>query len=56
MDATAFAHRALHEARVQVIPLDPFSGGEGYIRLSYAVEDEVIEEGVARLTTWLSTQ
>ena len=32
------------------------TGGEGYIRLSYAAEDHVIEEGLKRLTNWLSTQ
>ncbi len=54
MDATTFAERAMNEALVQVIPLDALPGGEGYVRLSYAAEDEIIEEGIGRLQAWLS--
>ena len=54
MNATVFAQRAMEEARVQVIPLDSLPGGEGFVRLSYAAEDDVIEEGLARLKDWLS--
>ena len=56
MDATTFARRAMDEALVQVIPLDSLPGGEGYIRLSYACEDEIIEEGLKRLSDWLNAQ
>ena len=56
MDATTFARRAMGEALVQVIPLDSLPGGEGYIRLSYACEDHIIEEGLKRLTDWLANQ
>ena len=56
MDATTFAKRAMDEALVQVIPLDSLPGGEGYVRLSYACEDHVIEEGIKRLADWLTTQ
>ena len=56
MDATTFATRAMDEALVQVIPLDSLPGGEGYIRLSYAAEDHVIEEGLKRLANWLAAQ
>ena len=56
MDATTFAKRALDEALVQVIPLDSLPGGEGYVRLSYAAEDSVIEEGLKRLGEWLNPQ
>ena len=56
MDATTFAKRALDEALVQVIPLDSLPGGEGYVRLSYAAEDSVIEEGLKRLGEWLNSQ
>ena len=56
MDATTFARRAMDEALVQVIPLDSLPGGEGYIRLSYACEDHIIEEGLKRLSDWLNTQ
>lgn len=53
MEATTFATRALEEARVQVIPLDALPAGEGHIRLSYAADDAVIEEGLRRLADWL---
>ena len=54
MDATTFAKRAMDEALVQVIPLDSLPGGEGYIRLSYAADDDVIREGIGRLRSWLT--
>ena len=56
MDATTFANRAMDEAKVQVIPLESLPGGEGFVRLSYAAEDEVIVEGVKRLGAWLNSQ
>ena len=56
MDATTFAKRALDEALVQVIPLDTLPGGEGHIRLSYAADDEIINEGLQRLQQWLNPQ
>ena len=56
MDATTFATRAMEEALVQVIPLDSLPGGEGYVRLSYAAEDHIIEEGLKRLANWLASQ
>lgn len=56
MDATTFASRALEEAKVQVIPLESIPGGEGHIRLSYAAEDDVIDEGLTRLRDWLNAQ
>ena len=56
MDGTTFAARAMDEAKVQVIPLESLPGGEGYVRLSYAAEDDVIEEGLKRLGEWLNSQ
>jgi len=56
MDATTFAKRAMDEAKVQVIPLESLPGGEGFVRLSYAAEDEVIKEGLKRLSDWLNSQ
>ena len=56
MDSTTFAARAMDEAKVQVIPLESLPGGEGFIRLSYAAEDEVIQEGLKRLGDWLNSQ
>ena len=56
MDAKTFAKRAMDEALVQVIPLDSLLGGEGYVRLSYAADDDIIREGVKRLGDWLNNQ
>ena len=56
MDGTTFAARAMEEAKVQVIPLETLPGGEGFVRLSYAAEDDVIEEGLKRLGEWLNDQ
>ncbi len=56
MDGTTFAARAMEEAKVQVIPLESLPGGEGFVRLSYAAEDDVIEEGLKRLSEWLNNQ
>ena len=56
MDGTTFAARAMDEAKVQVIPLETLPGGEGFVRLSYAAEDDVIEEGLKRLSEWLIDQ
>jgi len=54
MDGATFAARAMDEAKVQVIPLESLPGGEGFVRLSYAAEDDVIEEGLKRLSGWLN--
>ncbi len=56
MDGTTFAARAMEEAKVQVIPLETLPGGEGFVRLSYAAEDDVIQEGLKRLSEWLNDQ
>jgi len=49
------AERILEEAHLVVVPGDPF-GMESYIRLSYAVKDAEIEEGLERLRVWFSSQ
>lgn len=43
-----FAARILEEEKVAVVPGSAF-GADGYIRLSYATSDEVIEKGLERL-------
>ncbi len=48
MAATEFATCVLEEKLVAVVPGEGF-GAPGYIRLSYATSDEVIEKGAARL-------
>ena len=44
-----FAARLLEEEKVAVVPGGAF-GAEGYMRLSYATSDDVIEKGLERLT------
>jgi aspartate aminotransferase len=45
---------AIEEAQVAVVPGEAF-GAEGYLRLSYALGDDAIVEGVARLGTLFAT-
>ena len=47
-----FADGAL-EAGVQLIPASLIAGGEGFIRVSYAADEESIHEGLRRLSAWL---
>ncbi len=47
-----FANGAL-EAGVQLIPASLITGGEGFVRISYAADEEVILEGLKRLRKWL---
>jgi aminotransferase len=49
-----FSQRLLEEARVAVVPGDAFSTcGEGFIRVSYAVSEEQLQEAVLRMRAWL---
>ena len=52
MSDTEFADGAL-EAGVQLIPASLITGGEGFIRVSYATDEESIHEGLRRLKSWL---
>ncbi len=47
-----FATRLLDEANVAVIPGEPF-GNPNYIRLSFAVNDKTIIEGIKRIKNWV---
>ena len=47
-----FADGAL-EAGVQLIPASLITGGSGFVRVSYAVDEESIYEGLYRLRKWL---
>lgn len=49
LSAADFAARILEEKLVAVVPGAGF-GAEGYMRLSYATSDEVIDKGLIRLT------
>ena len=52
MSDIEFADGAL-KAGVQLIPASLISGGEGFVRISYAASEENIIEGIARLKKWL---
>ena len=47
-----FANGAL-DAGVQLIPASLITGGAGFVRISYAADEEVILEGLKRLKKWL---
>ncbi len=47
-----FADGAL-EAGVQLIPASLITGGDGFVRISYAADEEAIHEGLRRLKAWL---
>ena len=55
MDSRTFATRALDEAGVQVIPGGLLPEGEGYVRVSYACDEDAIDEGLRRLGNWLAS-
>jgi aspartate/methionine/tyrosine aminotransferase len=52
MSSVEFADGAL-EAGVQLIPASLITGGEGFVRISYATDEEAIHEGLRRLRVWL---
>ncbi len=49
LSAADFATKLLEEEKVAVVPGEGF-GAPGYMRLSYATSDDVIEKGIERLT------
>lgn len=53
-DDFAFARQMAKEAKVGVIPGSIFGpGGEGYVRFSYAADEEQIIEAMHRIKNWL---
>jgi aspartate/methionine/tyrosine aminotransferase len=49
-----FAEQLLRTRKVLVTPGDPFGpSGKGYVRLSYAIEDGRLREGLARLADFV---
>ncbi len=48
------AERLLQEEAVACIPGEPF-GSPGHLRFNFAVEEEVLEEGLARIRSFFST-
>lgn len=54
LGSTEFALRLLDEYKVAVVPGDAFSDyGEGFIRLSYAYSQDVLNEGLDRLEAFV---
>jgi aminotransferase len=54
MDEDTFAQKLLEEERVAVVPGTAFgSGGEGYVRCSYATAYEKIEEALRRIENFM---
>lgn len=51
LSSAEFAEKLLEEELVAVVPGSAF-GAEGYIRLSYATADEVIQKGVERIANF----
>ena len=49
LSANEFAGKILDEEKVALVPGEGF-GAPGYVRLSYAISDEVIEKGLERLS------
>ena len=49
-----FCNRLLDQEKVAAVPGSAF-GAEGYLRLSYATSDEIIQKGVARLARFCAT-
>jgi aspartate aminotransferase len=54
LGATEFAARILEEEKVAVVPGEGF-GAPGYLRLSYATSDDVIEKGLERLARFCAS-
>ena len=55
MSDVEFAEGAL-EAGGQLIPASLITGGEGFVRVSYAADEDAIEEGLRRLRAWLGQE
>lgn len=55
LSSQEFAMRLLHEEHVAVVPGDAFTSyGEGYIRISYAYAQDVLEQSLDRLERFVS--
>ena len=55
MDSTTFATKALNDAKVQLIPGGLLDGGEGFVRISYACDENTLREGLSRISNWLDS-
>ena len=56
MSSEEFCHRLLNEAKVAVVPGSAFGiGGEGFIRISYSYNLDVLKEALDRMEKWLES-
>jgi aspartate aminotransferase len=53
LDSVALANRLLDEAKVAVIPGEPF-GAKFFIRFSFATSAEAIKKGMDRIEEWIN--
>jgi len=54
MTSMEFSDKALTEAEIAVVPGNAFGdAGEGFIRLSFATSDQLLEKSIKRLGNWL---
>ncbi len=51
LDSVTFAQRLLEEKKVAVIPGSPF-GHDDFIRISFAIDQETLNEGIKRIGEW----
>ena len=57
MNSMEFADKALTEAEVAVVPGNAFGdAGEGFVRMSFATSDEILQKMIDRLSNWLGTR
>ncbi len=53
ISSVEMSEKLLTEAKVAVVPGSAFgSGGEGHVRISYAVDDQILVDGITRLTKY----
>ncbi|MCJ7688156.1 MAG: aminotransferase class I/II-fold pyridoxal phosphate-dependent enzyme [Clostridiaceae bacterium] len=56
MKSEEFCDRLLYEGKVAVVPGSAFGlGGEGFIRISYSYNLEMLKEGLDRMEKWIKT-
>ncbi|HYP60494.1 MAG TPA: aminotransferase class I/II-fold pyridoxal phosphate-dependent enzyme, partial [Thermomicrobiales bacterium] len=57
MNSMEFADKALTEADVAVVPGNAFGdASEGFVRMSFATSDEILQKMIDRLSNWLGTR
>ena len=54
MTSETFCERAIREAKVALVP-GIFFRAEGFVRLSFAADDDALAEGLKRLATFIES-